>query len=244
MTNYLAQIIAVEADRKKDAAHELNQAQNLLGNKGPFTGITRAYTSSEEDGEPLPAESTRVQQRATQVIKGVQKYLVSLFDVVATKDYTNCVAKADITIDGKILLPAVPATYILFLEKQLAELLNFAKKLPVLDPAFSWQYDQTSDCWSTPPVETVRTKKIKKSQTVFEGNQHHAPQFLVWDEDKKAGTWSTIHYSGAMQQSEINAIIERIEKLQKAVKFAREAANRQEVTQQHMGETVLHYLFG
>jgi hypothetical protein len=90
----------------------------------------------------------------------------------------------------------------------------------------------------------VRTKKTKKSQTAFEGNQHHPPQFFVWDEDIPEGTWSTLHYSGAMQQEEINAIVARIEKLQKAVKFAREQANRQEVTQQQHGEDILRYVFG
>lgn len=244
MGQYLHQIVAVEKDHKDKTSQEFTRAQSLLSNSGKLTGIARSYTPRDENGATLPSESTRVQVKAAQVVKDLQAHLASLFDVVATKDYTNCVAKANIVVDGAVLLPAVPATYILFLEKQLAELLSFVKKLPALDPAFDWKYDASQDCWVTMPTETVRTKKSKKSQTVFEGNQHHPPQFLVWDEDIPEGTWSTLHYSGAMQQSEINAIIARIEKLQKAVKFAREEANRAEVTQQHVGETVLRYVFG
>lgn len=244
MSQFLHQIVAVEKDHKDKASQELTRAASMLSNSGKLTGISRSYTPHDENGTKLPPESTRVQAKAAQVVKDIQSHLTSLFDVVATKDWANCEAKADVVVDGKILVASAPATYILFLEKQLAELLAFAKKLPALDPSFSWQHDQAQDCWVTPPTETVRTRKAKKSQTAFEGNQHHPPQFIVWDEDVPEGTWSTLHYSGAMQQGEINAIIERIEKLQKAVKFAREHANRQEVVQQHVGETVLRYVFG
>lgn len=241
---HLNQIIAVEKDHKDKASQELTRVSGLLSNTGKLTGIARTYSPRDENGSPLPPESTRVQVKAADITKSIQAHLVSLFDVVATKDWANCLAKADIVVDDKVLVSAAPATFILFLEKQLAELLAFAKKLPVLDPAFSWQYDQAQDCWVTPPSETVRTRKVKKSQTAFEGNQHHPPQIIVWDEDAPEGTWSTLHYSGAMQQGEINAIIERIEKLQRAVKFAREEANRQVVTQQHVGADILQYIFG
>lgn len=244
MPTHLSQVIAVEKDHKDKANQQLNQALNRLSAGGHLAGIARSYEPIEETGTRLPAESTRVQIKVSQVIKEFQTHLVSLFDVVATKDWTNCLAKADIMIDGEVLLRDVPATYILFLEKQLAELLAFVKKIPALDPSFSWEYDQAQDCWVTEPTETQRTRKAKKSQVLFDGNQHHPPQFMVWDEDVPEGTWKTLRYSGAMPQSEINAIQTRVETLQKAVKFAREAANRQEVVQQHVGQTVLHYLFG
>jgi hypothetical protein len=244
MPSYLHQVVAIEKDHKDKASQELTRVTGLLNNSGKLTGIARSYTPRDEGGSVLPPESTRVQVKAGQSVKSMQAHLASLFDVVATKDWANCIAKSDVVVDGKVIIANAPATYILFLEKQLAELLAFAKKLPALDPSFSWEHDASQDCWVTPPVETVRTKKTKKSTTVFEGTQHHPPQFLVWDEDIPEGTWSTLHYSGAMQQEEINAIIERIEKLQKSVKFAREQANRQEVTQQHVGEAVLQYVFG
>lgn len=244
MPTHLSQIIAVEKTHKDKANQQLNQALTHLSNSGRLTGIARSYTPHEETGTKLPGESTRVQIKADQIIADLQTHLVSLFDVVATKDWANCEAKADIVVEGTTLLQGAPATYILFLEKQLAELLAFVKKIPALDPSFSWEHDQAQDCWVTEPTETVRTRKTKKSQVLFEGNQHHPPQFLVWDEDVPEGTWKTLHYSGAMPQSAINAIQDRIEKLQKAVKFARESANRQEVAQMHVGKALLQYIFG
>jgi hypothetical protein len=240
---HLSQIIAVEKDVKDKAAQELARAQGIFGNKGLLTGIARSYTPLDDSGMVLPPESTRVQVKATQVLAAVQARLVALFDVVATKDWTNCVAKADVVVDNLVLLTDVPATYLLFLEKQLAELLAFIKKVPTLDSSEEWHLDASQDCWATAPVETIRSKKDKKSKVVFEGNQHHPPQFLVWDDDVPEGRWKTVHFSGAMRATDHNAIMGRIEKLQQAVKYAREEANRQETLQQRVGEVLLHYIF-
>lgn len=244
MVQHLSQCIAIEKDAKDKAASELSRATNLLGNVGKLSGIARTYTPMEDGGVVLPPESTRVQIKAASIIKDVESSLATLFDVIATKDWTNCIARADVVVDGAVLLKGVPATYLLFLEKQCAELLAFVKRIPTLDGAEVWNYDQGQDCYATAPVETIRTKKDKKSRVVFEGNQHHQPQFLVWDEDVPEGRWKTIKYSGAMQQSEVNAMIARIEKLQRAVKFAREEANRTTTQQQEVGAAILQYIFG
>ena len=63
-------------------------------------------------------------------------------------------------VDGKVLLSQVPATYLLFIEKQLVDLHTFIKKLPVLDPSETWAFDPSADCWATEPVQTVKTKKF------------------------------------------------------------------------------------
>jgi hypothetical protein len=243
MTAHLSQVIAVEKDTKDKAAQELAKAQGLLSNKGLLSGIAKSYTPLAEDGLVLPPESTRVQVKATHAIKGVQARLVALFDVIATKDWTNCLARADIIVEGVVepLVKGVPATYLLFLEKQCVELLAFVKKIPILDAAEVWNHDAAQGCWATPSAETIRSKKDKKSKIVFEGNQHHPPQFLVWDEDIPEGRWKTVHYSGAMPADDVNALVERIEKLQRAVKCAREEANRHEALQQHTGDPLLRY---
>jgi tetrahydromethanopterin S-methyltransferase subunit G len=53
-----------------------------------------------------------------------------------------------------------------------------------------------------------------------------------------------VKYSGAIPAKEVNEIVERIEKLQRAVKFAREEANRTTALQQEVGAKVLKYVFG
>jgi len=62
-------------------------------------------------------------------------------------------------------------------------------------------------------------------------------------EDVLAGTWSTIKYAGALPAQRVNEILKRVEDLQKAVKFARETANGQEVDEVKVGEKLFAYLF-
>ena len=50
-------------------------------------------------------------------------------------------------------------------------------------------------------------------------------------------------FSGAMPARRVNEILERVEKLQQAVKFAREEANNVEIEDQRIGEQVFYYLF-
>lgn len=244
MAQHLSQIIAIEKDIKDKASREMSNARGIFGNRGLFSGLARSYTPNDDEGERLPGESTRVQYTVSGVLKNMQESLTALFDVTATKDYTNCIAKADIVVDGKVLLSHVPATYILFLEKQLAELLNFVKAIPALDAAEEWDYNKAQDVWATPPVETSRSKKVLRNHVLVEATPQHPAQVQVYSEDVPVGRWKTIKYSGALPATELNTMIVRIEKLQKAVKFAREEANRQEVSQQHVGEPLLHYIFG
>ena len=244
MPQHLSQIIAIEKDTKDKAAQQLAHAQNIFNQTGPLAGIARNYKPKNEEGEQLPSESTRVRYKAPQLIKDVKTSLTTLFDTIATKDFTNCNAKADIVVDGETLLKAVPATYILFLEKQLAELHNFAKKIPTLDPSETWHYDAGQDCYASDVAQTIRTKKVPRPIVAYEATDKHPAQVVMHQEDIPEGTWHTVKYSGAIPAKEVNEIVERIEKLQRAVKFAREEANRTTALQQEVGAKVLKYVFG
>jgi len=149
----LNQIIAVEKGVKSRSFSELTEAHQALQKQALLAGISRTYRPKDEEGEQLPPESTKVQMRAEEIIRQTSAILTRLFDVTATKDWTNCVAKADVVVDGQTLLKDVPVAYLLFLEKQLVDLQTFVRKLPTLDAAETWNLDQSSDTWATEPVQ-------------------------------------------------------------------------------------------
>ena len=125
-------------------------AELKTGRRGMATallaGIARTYRPKDEEGETFPPESTRVQIKANDIIRQTTEALTKLFDATAAKDWTNCQAKADVVVDGQTLLEQVPATYLLFLEKQLVDLHTFVKKLPVLDASETWTFDASEGC--------------------------------------------------------------------------------------------------
>jgi hypothetical protein len=239
----LNQIVAVEKGVKSRSFQELTETHHALQKTGLLAGISRTYRPKDEEGEQLPPESTKVQVKGEETLARTAEILTRLFDVTATKDWANCTAKADVVVDGTTLLSDVPITYLLFLEKQLVDVLTFVRKLPTLDAAESWEYDASADCWATDPVQTVRTKKIPRNHVKAEATEKHPAQVEVYYEDVVVGYWKTVKFSGALPAKRINELVERVEKLQQAVKFAREEANHSEITQQKTGEKIFGYLF-
>ena len=243
MPTRLNQIIAVEKGIKSRSFQELTEAHHALQKPNLLSGISRTYRPKDEEGEQLPPESTRVQAKTNDIIRQTVDVLTKLFDVTATKDWANCRAKADVVVDGQTLLTEVPATYLLFLEKQLVDLHTFVKKLPTLDPSESWTFDAGADAWATDPVQTVKTKKIPRNHVKAEATEKHPAQVEVYYEDVTVGYWRTVKFSGALPAQRVNDLLERVEKLQQAVKFAREEANNLEVENEQVGAKLLGYLF-
>ncbi len=239
----LNQIIAVEKGVKSKSLQELTEAHHLLQKPAMLAGISRTYRPKDEEGEQLPPESTRVQLKAEEIIQRTSALMTELFDVTATKDWANCKARADVVVEGQTLLKDVPVTYLLFLEKQLVDLHTFVKKLPILDASETWTFDPSADCYATDVAQTTKTKKIPRNHVKAEATEHHPAQVEVYYEDVVVGHWRTIKFSGALPAKRVNELLERVERLQQAVKFAREEANDLEVEDEKLGAKVFEYLF-
>ncbi len=240
----LNQIIAVEKGVKSRSFQELTEAHHLLQKPTLLSGISRTYRPKDEEGGQLPPESTRVQVKAEDAIRKTVEILSELFDVTATKDWANCKATANVVVDGNTLLSDVPVTYLLFLEKQLTDIHTFVKKLPVLDAGDTWTFDASSDSYATEAVQTLRTKKIPRNHVKAEATEKHPAQVEVYYEDVTVGYWRTVKFSGALPARRVNEVLERVEKLQQAIKFAREEANNAEAPDVKVGDKVFQYIFG
>lgn len=239
----LNQIIAVEKSVKSKSYADLTQAHHDVQKAALLSGISRTYQPKDEDGEQLPPESTRVQLSAERILADAATNLTRLFDVTAVKDWANCEAKADVVVDGQILIAGAPVSYLLFLEKQLADLHTFVKKLPVLDASETWSHDPSTDSYRSEPVRTMRTRKVPRNHVKAEPTDKHPAQVEIYFEDVTVGTWTTTKFSGALPAQRVHELEARVEKLAHAVKFAREEANNSEVADRRVGEAVFGFLF-
>lgn len=240
----LNQIIAIEKDVKQtsnrkftDIYHELQKAQLV-------TGVSRTYQPKDDEGDQLPAESTEVQLTVSKEMEKSAEALKRLFDVTLTKEVANQEATADVVVDGEVLLADVPVTYLLFLERQLTDFKTVFSSIPVLDPAIKWTLDLDNGVYKSDPVETLKSKKVPFNWVRAAATDKHPAQVDVLHEDVNVGTWTTVRLSGALPQTEKDALLERVATLQEAVKFAREKANEHEVINQEAGDKVFGYLFG
>jgi hypothetical protein len=240
----LHQIIALEKGAKSRAAADYSAALANLGKVNLLAGRSRTYKPLEDGGTELPPESQRVQLRTTEVLADVRTALTRLFDITLTKDVANATATAPIVVDGQTVAADVPVSYLLWLEKRLVELADLVKRLPVLDPVASWQYDDNADVYRTEPVRTLRTRKVPRNHVLAEATKEHPAQVQVFTEDVPEGTWTTVELSGALPQTRVNDIKGKLAKLTDAVRAAREQANSATITDHEIGDAVFGYLFG
>ncbi len=239
----LCQVIAVEKSIKNKSHAALTDAYQRVQKANLLSGISRTYRPNDEQGEQLPAESTKVQLNASDLLKDVAKAMTELFDVTATKDLANCQAKADVSVGEVVIAKDVPVTYLLFLEKKLVDIHTFVSKLPTLDPSEEWTLDPNVGCFTSKASETVKTKKVFVPLILSPATDKHPANVKEGFEDKSVGTWKTVKFSGALPAQKVSDMLDRVEKLQKSVKYAREEANSRSVEDTKVGAKIFDFLF-
>lgn len=236
-------ILAVEKGRRTELHTLITGLHKATQQPALMTGHHKKYTPRKEDGESFPDDTQVVQLTYETAIKDISGALVGLLDTVATKDFTNCEARADVVVDGKVFLPQVPVTFLLFLEKELHDLRTFVEKLVELDPAERWSYDPSSGLHQSEPVQTQKTKKEQRPIVLYHATEHHPAQTQLITEDVVIGHWTTKKYSGAIPRPKKRALLDRIVKLEEAVKFARERANAIDAVEVDVGRRILDFVF-
>lgn len=238
----LNQIVAVVNGKKTESEKALTEVHRKCNVLDLFNGLHRTYRPLDENGENFPDENKPVQYTCEQALVDAKEILVNLFDVIATQDYNNSKATANVVVDDNVILEDVPVTYLLFLEKQLQNIGKFVSTLPVLDVGENWQRDPNKDLYVSSVYETQKTKKCLQHKILYEATKEHPAQVEKWTEDVRVGLWSNQKFSGAMPLKEKKEMLNKVKKLQDAVKFAREEANSTEVENISVGEKVFNYL--
>lgn len=239
----LSHIVAAEATIRKSTHEAVTGVYHALQKGELIAGIARSYTPLNDEGERLPPEETLVRSTVKEQFAKAADALGKLFDVTATRDFGNCQASADVVVDGVTILAGVPPTFLLFLEKQLTDIHTMVSKFPTLDPTRRWEYDAGMRLYRSGPVGTVRTKKILRNHVKAEATDKHPAQVETYSEDVIVGNWATTYYSGAIPVAERTDLLRRIEKLQTAVKSAREEANTSIVPEKNV-RAVIEYILG
>lgn len=239
----LSQVIAVEKGIKERTNQAITALHHASMKADPYQGIDRKYTPIKDGDDVLPPEARLVQQSVPAVLKAVRKQLGELFDITAAKDYANCKAVANLSVDGTAVLTAVPVTYLLFLEKYLTDLRTIVNKLPTLSADEEWTADPSTGLYKSAPQSSVRTSKEQEPIVLFPATDKHPAQTQLITRDRNVGTWTTVKISGAMPVPAKEALLERLERLQRAVKYAREAANVIDAPAINAGDAVLGWIF-
>jgi len=239
----LNQILAVEKEVKNRTYTKLTELHKISQKPELFAGFTKVYQPKAEDGETYPPESKKVQMRAEAFLQQVADLTVEYLDTEVRKDLTNCEAKTNVVLDGIFIFKNVPVTFLLTLEKNLGDLKTFVEKLPELSDDEEWKKGETDDLYYAEPALTHRTKKVQKSIVLYDATKEHPAQCSLVSEDEIVGYWKQVKISGAIAPKRKEALLDRLVRLSKAVKLAREEANMQEVVGGNVSQGLVDFLF-
>lgn len=237
------QILAIEKNKKTTLHKEITELHRQTQQPAVMTGHTKTFVPKEEDGETYPPEDRKVQLIYRDALDDLCDRLATLMDVTAAKDWSNCKARADVVVDGEVFLEKVPVTYLLFLEKELIDLQTFVSKMVELDPALNWTFDENSGQYRSDSTTTHKTKKLQKAIVLYDATPEHPAQTQLITEDVVIGHWTTTNFSGAIPRPKKRMLLERIQGLHDAVKFAREHANSLEAEEPRVGKKILAHIF-
>jgi hypothetical protein len=246
----LNQVLAEERSIKSRADQVVTDLHQRMQKPALLGGLSKTYRPAVEPSSPeeqekvekFPPEYVQVQLKASDALREIHRSLLQLFEITAKKDATNCVARADVVIDGKVVVKDVPATHLLWLEKQLTLLRSVVEKTPVLDPSEKWKLDASTGLFATDPVERARQEKEQKPLVLFPATKEHPAQTQLVTVDRVVGYWTHVKFSGARPDPEVKAMVERLDKAIRAVKSARAQANMTEAAGGPSTAALLEYV--
>ena len=248
----LHEILAVEQGLSETATRITKEVTKILSSKQSlFAGMEKHHAIFAEDQQHLvqAPEIVEVQSTVGQQLDFLSTHLIDYWNVLARKEEANQRASADIIDeDGVTIAKNVPAITLLSLEKKLTSLVGTINAIPTVDSAVSWAPAEDAAIpgiyRTINPVERQQTVQTSKWVEVSPATPQFKAQLAEVADISIIGKFTVTSYSGALTPLEKAKRLEKITKLIRAVKTARQRANQVDVDNSiTTGANIANYLF-
>jgi hypothetical protein len=245
----LHELLAVDSSLKGQADKARTDLVNTFDKKRHhFTEKTVTFRPLQEGAPALREDQLDLQTTVRKELSWLTGILSNALDVSYQISEANTAARADVVLeDETVILKAVPATTLLELEKRVNEIQQTVNAIPTLDPAKGFRPDEARGVGIFVARETfkTRTQKVTEPLVLAPATEKHPAQVQLIQRDIAIGHIHEQEWSALITVNEKAGMLERVEKLQRAVKRARARANEATVdTQKKIGATLLNYVFG
>jgi hypothetical protein len=234
-TRTLGQVAGVMMHIRQKDGDAGKDLQKRVQSEALTTGMTKVYKPDDENAPSTAREPDRhkaVAVKVEEVLREAALCGIPALDITATADRTNQVANADIIVEGKILVPAVPVSHLLWLGGYLGEWKKFVSLLPVLDPTKNWTPDEGRGIHKGDEEETVRFTKEVVSLLGIAPTDKHPGQWQPIQKETRVGKYVSIVLSGAVTEARKKHLIAQADILITAVKDAAARANLTPATEE------------
>lgn len=244
----LHEVLAVEADLEGKYKKVCEETTKTFKDRPThFLGSVRTQEMFKDDGISYPPEyldmGTTVNKKLLYTWKSISPY----FKALLQKEKTNQEAKADLVVNGVVLMENLPATFLLGMETRLKHVRNVYDHIPTLPIGIEWKHDPTrgKDVYITAnPDEKLKTERQFKSQILVQPTDHHPAQIEKWEEQVAIGRFVKHTWSGMLSSADKSRNLENIDILIRAFKQARQRANAQEIVKadKDIGEILFNFI--
>jgi hypothetical protein len=242
---WLHALIAQITDTKKRAEGIKKSVYQKLQKATLFVATLKEYTPLVEGGIQYTSEGTSIVPESVPLLLDEFNEAVSkLLNEMATQDWGNTKAKADVIIDDIVIVKDAPVTFLMALQSQLIDYRTLFDHVPTLSPVDKWEYNAGQMVWSTPATITNKEQVIKEWVPIFQPTEHHPGEAKEVSRTKLEGTWESRKFSTALLPSHRKELLQRVDRLIEAVKVAREEANRIQVEPKDVATSIIGYLMG
>ena len=229
---------------KKRSVDALNEVIKLFTIKDSLLeGIQKTYTPLNEDSNYRPDNT--VKYLATTVaakIRFAETPIIKALDEELKRNETNRVAAGKLKIGDTFFELSV--TSLMDLEKQVHKLKLMYERIPTLDLSYKWSPARIDvlDAYESELRETTATNQEFRVLELSKATKEHRAQVEKYTAQVPVGTWKTIRYSGRIPGADKSSLLARIDKLLEAIRTARSEANRTEIIEINIGETIFNYI--
>lgn len=224
---------------------QLTEIQLLVRKVSFFNGFVRTYHPFSVEGETeikYPEERQKVEQRVDELVVRAANLWTDLFNITFTKDAANMEAKADVVVDGTVLVKDAPVSWLLWADKRIQEVRTFFDSLPTLNEAEYWEKDDVSGMWKSKSIHTIKTEKIPVAYVMYPHSDKHPAQVERVQKDVPIGEYAKQNFSSALQAERKRKVLEKIDRVLIALKVARANANSIEVEKLQIAKPMFEYI--
>jgi len=250
MATKLHELLAVESNLDGQAGKTRAELLKTFVDKRHLFSETKVtFIPSTEGAQPVTETQSDIQSTIADEIQWLSKILAKAWDAGHQIDVANTLAKADVIDEeeGKPILQDVPATSLLQLEKRVKEVQELVSAIPTLDPAkgFTPDPDRKAGVYKAREVRKNRTQKVFVPLVLAAATKEHPAQVKEGYEDKTIGVVQQQEWSSLITPALKADVLDRCDRLARAIKKARAKANEQEVDvqQQRVGKKLLQFIF-
>ena len=244
----LHETLAVEKDLKNVSAKLIAESMRTLNKENLFSGGTKILEMFDDNLANL--NTSEVQVIETTVDENLDftlPHVAKFWDLTLQKDAANQNAKSDIVVAGVTIASDVPSTFLLGLEEKLGSLRALYEKIPTLAPGIKWIADESNAkngvFITADDAVTFKTENVIDYEVIVEATEHHRAEIRESKKVKSIGKYSSSRTSGMFTPVEKARRIENLDTLLRAVRKARQRANKQSINKElQIGKQLLDFI--